>query len=218
MYDTIQYFQRLAFLTVRSHTTCAYTITARRCLLGPYIPCHFVRKASLYGLPRDILPSDEITIDGVWFHNRIYWTLTLVTTNHYDSLTEFFQRCNWSTYKVFSVFTSRCLVAASNGGLFPSSGFPNCLRPQLPASHFSQLQLSTDSTNSTQKVEVMWRLTISRPVCLGVKHPSGIQDQIFVTVRHLWVYWCGVPSLTRGRVAAGPRQRSHSQVRASWDS
>jgi hypothetical protein len=28
----------------------------------------------------------------------------------------------------------------------PSSGFPNCPWPQLPASHFSQLQLSTDST------------------------------------------------------------------------
>jgi hypothetical protein len=36
----------------------------------------------------------------------------------------------------------------SNGGLFPSSGFPNSPRPQLPASHFSQLQLSADSTNA----------------------------------------------------------------------
>jgi hypothetical protein len=29
-----------------------------------------------------------MTIDGVWIGNRIYWTLTLVTTNNYDSLTE----------------------------------------------------------------------------------------------------------------------------------
>jgi hypothetical protein len=35
------------------------------------------------------------------------------------------------------VFNSRCLVAASNNGNFPSSGFPNCPRPQ-------PLQLSTD--------------------------------------------------------------------------
>jgi hypothetical protein len=30
----------------------------------------------------------SVTIDGDWTGNRIYWTLTLVTTNNYDSLTE----------------------------------------------------------------------------------------------------------------------------------
>jgi hypothetical protein len=39
---------------------------------------------------------------------------------------------------VFSVFTGRCSEVASNGGRSPSSGFPNCSRPQLPASHFTQ--------------------------------------------------------------------------------
>jgi hypothetical protein len=37
-----------------------------------------------------------------------------------------------------TVFTSRCWVVASNGRRSPSSGFPNCPRPQLP-------QLSADS-------------------------------------------------------------------------
>jgi hypothetical protein len=46
----------------------------------------------------------------------------------------------------------------------------------------------------------MLRLTVSRPVFPGVMSPSGIQDQIFVTVRHLWVCWCRAPSLTRGWV------------------
>jgi hypothetical protein len=32
------------------------------------------------------------------------------------------------------------LVAASNGGRSPSSGFPNCFRPQLPASNSSSSQ------------------------------------------------------------------------------
>jgi hypothetical protein len=44
------------------------------------------------------------------------------------------------------------------------------------------------------------RSTASRPVCLGTKHPSGDYDQIFITVRQLWVCWCGALSLTRGEV------------------
>jgi hypothetical protein len=46
----------------------------------------------------------------------------------------------------------------------------------------------------------MLRPTVSRPVCLGIKHPSGAYDQIFVTVRHFRVCSCGALSLTRGRV------------------
>jgi hypothetical protein len=81
-----------------------------------------------------------------------YWTLTLGTTNNYDSLTWVTPTkdyCNCSTHKLFCVFTSRWLIAASNGGRSPSSGFPNSPRSQLPVSQFSQLQLSTDSTDLT---------------------------------------------------------------------
>jgi hypothetical protein len=94
-----------------------------------------------------------VTRDGGWNGNRIYWTLTLVATNNYDSLTEVHTpkiTCNYST--IFSVFTSRCLVAASIGGRSPFSGFPNSPRPQLPASHFSQVQLSTDSIKLKSKL------------------------------------------------------------------
>jgi hypothetical protein len=50
------------------------------------------------------------------------------------------------------------------------------------------------------KVKVMLRRTVSRPVCLGVKHPFGAYDQIFISVRQLRVCSCGALSLTRERV------------------
>jgi hypothetical protein len=99
--------------------------------------------------------------------------------------------------KVFSVFASRCSVAAFNGGRSPSSEFPNCPRLQLPPSHFSQLQLSTDST---VEVKVTLQLTGNHSVSLGVEPHLGLMTRYLLLCGSYGLVFCVAPSLTRGQV------------------
>jgi hypothetical protein len=90
-----------------------------------------------------ILASVIVTIDGVSIGNWIYWPLGMVITSNYSALPNSCTRLLTTAHtKTFQsdVFTSRCLVAASNGGRSPYSGFPNYPRPQLPSSHSNSSQ------------------------------------------------------------------------------
>jgi hypothetical protein len=94
------------------------------------------------------------------------------------------------------VFTSRSLATASNSG-DPSASRALVLSSQPPAQNF----LSTDSKLDTSESESESYTTTDcqSTICLGIKHPSGAYEQIFITVRQLRVSWCGALSRQRGR-------------------
>jgi hypothetical protein len=56
---------------------------------------------------------------------------------------------------------------------------------------------------SILSLSLMLWLMVSRPVCLGIMHPSGAYDQIFITVRQLQVCWCGALCIFLSTLAVG---------------
>jgi hypothetical protein len=63
----------------------------------------------------------------------------------------------------------------------------------------AEYSLCSPSPSATDCSSPVLRPTVSQPGYLGIKHPCGTHDQIFITVRQLRG-WCGALSLTRGRV------------------
>jgi hypothetical protein len=82
----------------------------------------------------------------------------------------------------------------------PGDGSQQC--PLFPCSRSYRLANVPQTIRIKVKVivKIMLRPTVSRPVYLGIKHPSGAYDHIFINVRYLLICWCGALSLTRERV------------------
>jgi hypothetical protein len=62
-------------------------------------------------------------------------------------------------------------------------------------------RLHTENCSLSRRLSLMLRPTVSRPVYLGIKHPSQAYDKILITLRQLRVCLYGTLSLTRGWVS-----------------
>jgi hypothetical protein len=119
-------------------------------------------------------------------------------------------------------------------GLCPSSGiletrnqrFGNCIcfRPQVRGKTptlldpLERANLNHWTTLIKVKVKVILRPTVSRPVCLGTKYPSGAYDQILIIVLTvagllIWGALSDEKTSLQFAIATDPRQRSHFRVR-----
>jgi hypothetical protein len=116
---------------------------------------------------------------GVWIGNWIYWRLT----------TYYLRQVIITVLLIHYTAHAKTSTAFNNGNFIASHAWA---RGRL--SH-NNLRLGLTGIQT-----VTLRPTVSRPVNLGVKHPSENQEQIFIIVRHLRVCWCGAPSLKRERV------------------
>jgi hypothetical protein len=143
----------------------------------------FVRPSSVHIIRLDVqtitmLPRVWVWLQsGFWIDDRIYWTLLLqrVTTLYSPLL-------HRHTSVHSHVFTSRCLVAASNGGRSPSSGFPNCPQPQLPASHSNRTTEPQQSSNSlTHSLTKLLLLHCLSPRLAAISHQT---PTLLTAVKH----------------------------------
>jgi hypothetical protein len=111
------------------------------------------------------------------------------------------------------------MLSESLPNFFPSDACPSALRLvhwtelnwTLASMFWTNPSIPLEKVFSAQlnyvKVKVILRPTVSRSVCLAVRHPSGTRNQFVLLIsliifRLLRLCWSGAPPLTRGRVCS----------------
>jgi hypothetical protein len=88
-------------------------------------------------------------------------------------------------------------IHPSSGNVFQRRTFPFLWVPRLSLwliySRFSTNWFTNQLSATQLKIKFMLQPTVGRPVCLGVRRPSGAHDQICITVRQLRLVDVGSP-------------------------
>jgi hypothetical protein len=161
---------------------------------------------SVHSLSQSHPTSDTIVS---WYEMILeeFWIYRIYCTVPYSSWQQFTVHCYTHTHTGVNclVFTSRCLVAASNGGSSLSSGFTNYSRPQLPASGSNSSQRLNPSKSISKLIWDRW--SVGQCILMLRTHPRR-KTNTFITVKTV----SGLFDVRTGlsfTVAAGLRQRSH---------
>jgi hypothetical protein len=167
-----------------------------------------------------ILSCDWVTIDGVWIDNWIYWTLTDLTTNNNDSLTELHTpkitvttaHIKYSQFAMSPPVVAWWWIPKMSSAMLTFLPADDCLTAH------SLLQ------PSALKVKDMLWPVVSRPVCRGVKLHVGPKTRFlllsdicgFVDVGRLQLLLAVISAVILG--SESHRTHDHILVSPIWDS